>query len=67
MTKIMYAAGTDIAGTLLRGWWLMLGVGIAHAEWISALPTIGYWWACLLAALLCAAFTPYQTTTVVKP
>ncbi len=54
MTKIMYAAGTDIAG-------------IAHAEWISALPTIGYWWACLLAALLCAAFTPYQTTTVVKP
>lgn len=36
---------------LLGGWMLMLAVGIAHAEWIPALPTIGYWWAVVLVAL----------------
>lgn len=37
---------------LVAGWALMLGVGIAHHEWIPALPTIGYWAACKLAACL---------------
>jgi len=43
--------------SLLDGLWLMLAVGIAHAEWIPALPTIGYWWSVLLVALLRGCFS----------
>jgi len=45
--------------SLLRGWVLMLAVGVAHAEWIHGLPTIGYWWAVLIAYLIGSALTPY--------
>lgn len=38
----------------------MLAVGIAHAEWIPALPTIGYWWALLLVVLLRGVFSPIK-------
>jgi len=44
--------------SLLGGWNLMLAVGVAHAEWIHALPTIGYWWAVLLSLLISRA-VPY--------
>jgi hypothetical protein len=27
----------------LESWLFMLGVGVVHAEWLSGLPTIGYW------------------------
>lgn len=37
---------------LFGGLWLMLAVGIVHHEWIAGCPTIGYWWAVLLAGLL---------------
>lgn len=37
---------------LFRGWVLMLGVGIVHAEWLPQLPTIGYWVAVLIAWVL---------------
>lgn len=36
---------------LYLGWMFMLAVGIAHAEWIPALPTIGYWWSVLLVVM----------------
>jgi len=39
------------------GWMLMLAVGIAHAEWVPALPTIGYWWAVLIVYLLRGVFS----------
>ena len=42
---------------LYCGWMLMLAVGIAHAEWIPTLPTIGYWWAVLLVVLTRGLFT----------
>lgn len=37
---------------LLRGWLFMLAVGVAHAEWLPALPTIGYGTSVLIVALL---------------
>jgi hypothetical protein len=42
---------------LARGWWLMLAVGIIHAEWVPALPTLGYWWAVAIVALLSGTFS----------
>lgn len=36
----------------LKGFLLMLAVGIIHAHWIPQLPTIGYWWAVLVMAVL---------------
>jgi hypothetical protein len=46
--------------SLVFGWYLMLAVGVAHAEWLPALPTIGYWWACLLVWLLRGVFSATQ-------
>lgn len=41
--------------SLTHGFYLMLAVGIVHHEWISSCPTIGYWWAVALTALVRAA------------
>jgi hypothetical protein len=41
---------------LLGGWMLMIAVGVAHAHWVPALPTIGYWWAALIVWLLQGSF-----------
>lgn len=46
-----------VLGALSNGFMLMLAVGVAHAEWIPQLPTIGYWWACLLVYLLHGVFS----------
>lgn len=40
----------------LNGWLFMLAVDVAHDHWIPQLPTIGYPWATLLAALLSVGF-----------
>jgi hypothetical protein len=42
------------------GWLFMLAVGIAHAEWLPNLPTIGYWWALLLVWLARGVFSPIR-------
>lgn len=44
-------------GALAGGWALMLAVGVIHAEWVRQLPTVGYWWAVLLVALLRGVFS----------
>lgn len=49
---------TTAIGALVDGWMLMLGVGILHAEWWPAMPTIGYWWAVLAVYLLRGVFSP---------
>lgn len=36
---------------LLRGWLLMLAVGVAHHDWSARIPPMGYWTAVLLTAL----------------
>lgn len=37
---------------LAMGWLLMLGVGVAHHEWIAAAPTIGFGPAMLLGVII---------------
>jgi len=44
-----------------NGWYLMLAVGIVHHEWIRSCPTLGYWWAVAICALLRAALLPVST------
>lgn len=36
----------------LGGWWFMLTVGVAHEEWSNMIPTVGYWTAVKIAAML---------------
>lgn len=42
----------NIGRIFLRGWFLMLTVAVAHAHWWPAIPTVGYWWAVLIMAIL---------------
>lgn len=63
-TKRRKYARRVVVGLLTRtitafsnGWLFMLAVGIIHAEWIPALPTIGYWWAVLVVYLLSGVFS----------
>lgn len=36
----------------IGGWWFMLTIGVAHAEWSNSVPIIGYWTAVKIAAML---------------
>lgn len=55
--KIATGLLTSALFALAGGFELMIAVGIAHAEWIRSLPTIGYWWAVLLVTLLRGTFS----------
>lgn len=57
LSAITIAALTN----LWRGWELMIVVGIIHAEWIPQLPTLGYWWAVIIATLLAGALSTTST------
>lgn len=39
-------------GALLGGWLFMLTVGVVHGEWLPMMPTIGYWSAVKVSAML---------------
>jgi hypothetical protein len=52
----------SIFAVLFGGWMLMLAVGVAHSEWISGLPTIGYKTAVLLVLLLRGVFSSFRPT-----
>jgi ethanolamine transporter EutH len=52
---LLFIANSLLA--LLGGFALMLAVAVAHAHWITTLPTIGYWWSVLLVYLLRGSFT----------
>lgn len=39
-------------GAVITGWWLMAAVGVAHNEWASDLPTIGYEGATMICMVL---------------
>jgi hypothetical protein len=47
----------------VAAWMFMLGVGVAHAEWIHQLPTLGFWWALLLVVLIRPLFAGYAKAT----
>jgi hypothetical protein len=40
------------AGALFGGWMLMLTVGVIHGEWLTEMPTIGYWSAVKVSFML---------------
>lgn len=54
------AVGLAIAYALFAGWLFMLAVGVARAEWLPGLPTIGFGSAVLIAGLLRAAFASFH-------
>jgi drug/metabolite transporter (DMT)-like permease len=53
--KVVTALILAASRWLLGGLFFMLAVGIAHAEWLPQLPTIGYWWAVLICGLVGSA------------
>jgi drug/metabolite transporter (DMT)-like permease len=52
MQGCVTAIVTSVLRALLGGWLLMLAIGIAHHDWLPQLPTIGYWPAVLIYAVL---------------
>lgn len=59
--KLFQGALTSAVFSLMNGWMLMLAVGVVHAHWWPAVPTIGYWWAVLIVWLLNGVFSARQT------
>lgn len=55
----VHAFLTNIAYWFLQPWFFMLAVGVIHAEWWPAVPTIGYWWAWVILWLLNNSFGRY--------
>lgn len=58
--RFLYLLTQSIGNSLFAGLWMMLAVGVVHHEWIVQCPTIGYWWAVLLAYLLRTALAPFK-------
>lgn len=50
--KLLTALLTGFLRALSCGWGFMLAVGVIHAEWLPQVPTLGFWWAVLIAWLL---------------
>jgi len=55
---ILLGLVVSAAGSLAFGWVFMLLVGVVHAEWLPALPTIGYWLAVLITFLIRSVLMP---------
>lgn len=51
---------------LLGGLLFMLAVGVMRGEWLPGLPTIGFWWAVLIAYLLRGALALNGTSSTSK-
>lgn len=60
---VLIGIAIDAVYSLLAGWALMLAVGVIHHEWIEQCPTIGYWWAVVLAFLLRSALHVIDSTS----
>lgn len=43
-------------GAMIGGWLLMLTVGVIHGEWLPMMPTLGYWSAVKVSAMLSLLF-----------
>lgn len=59
--KVFSAIFQAAVHALAQGWYLMLAVGIVHHEWIRSCPTVGYWWAVALCALVRSALNYVPT------
>lgn len=53
--KLFTTLLTGFLTALVAGWMFMLAVAVMHEHWIPGLPTIGFWWAVLVAGLLRSA------------
>jgi len=62
ITKFIGTMLMSAVSALSGGFNLMLAVGVAHAEWVPPLPTIGYWRAVLLVFLLRGTFSAIKST-----
>jgi hypothetical protein len=60
LTAALKYFGITIA---MRAWFLMLALGVIHAEVLPAVQPIGYWWACLLTFLLTTFLPPIHSRT----
>ena len=54
MTKFLAFLAIIAAAIPVASWLFMIIIGVIHAEWIPACPTIGYGWAVALGALFAA-------------
>jgi hypothetical protein len=59
LTALLQKAFADA----VAAWMFMLAVGVAHAEWIRELPTLGFWWALLMVVLVRPLFGGYAKAT----
>ena len=50
----------------LTGWWFMITVGVVHGEWLPGMPTIGFWSACKISALILFGPVSYAAWWVTK-
>lgn len=57
---------SSVANAFFGGWMLMLSVGIIHLHWLPELPTVGYWIAVLVVALMRGVFSRMPETKVKK-
>jgi biotin transporter BioY len=57
ITSTIIAVGSALIG----GLWLMLAVGVIHHQWLHGLPTVGYWTAYVIVALLRGTFSNIDT------
>jgi hypothetical protein len=60
---IFIAVVTSIGYAMLAGWAFMIAVGVAHAEWVPMVPTIGYGWAVLIIWLLMIPVVIYTSVS----
>lgn len=51
MTKLLATLALVAGAWLIGAWFLMITVGVIHAEWFTALPPVGYGVALLISAL----------------
>lgn len=40
---LLFVLILSVPATLLGAWMFMLTVGVMHGEWLTMMPTIGYW------------------------
>lgn len=63
LNKLFVALITGFLVALTSGWMFMLAVGVIHDHWLPQVPTLGYWWAVLIAWLLSSALSRTPTST----
>jgi hypothetical protein len=55
--KLLTALVAGFLTALINGWLFMLAIGVIHEHWVSALPTLGFWWSVLISWLLRSALS----------